>query len=97
MKKITIALLAIAITMAAKANNIQLANIGISGQNTAGHYSLIGFDVNWENSWRVSNNENNYDAAWMNVVTNLIALNGTVVEHIKVAAGSNIFIRFYHN
>lgn len=51
--------------LVAGANNIQLAGVGLSGQNTTNHFSLIGFDVNWENSWRVSNNENNYDAAWV--------------------------------
>ena len=47
------------------ANNIQLANVNIGGQNTAAHFSLISFDVSWENSWRLSSNELNWDAAWV--------------------------------
>ena len=65
MKKITFSLLAISVAITALANNIQLAGIGLSGQNTTSHFSLIGFDVNWENSWHLSSNENNYDAAWV--------------------------------
>lgn len=65
MKKITLLVMAISVAVTLQANNIQLANVGINGQNTTGHFSLIGFDVTWENSWKVSNNENNYDAAWV--------------------------------
>ncbi len=65
MKKLTLAIMAISVAIALRANNIQLANVGLSGQNTTAHFSLIGFDVAWENSWRVSSNENNYDAAWV--------------------------------
>ncbi len=65
MKKLTFSLLAISVAFTALANNIQLAGIGLSGQNTTSHFSLIGFDVTWDNSWRVSSNENNYDAAWV--------------------------------
>ncbi len=49
----------------AKANNIQLANILINGQNTVGQFSLINFDVSWDNSWRTVTNEANYDGAWV--------------------------------
>lgn len=47
------------------ANNIQLANTGLSDQNTGNHTSKVGFDVSWENSWRTSSNEKNWDAAWI--------------------------------
>ncbi|MES2649436.1 MAG: SUMF1/EgtB/PvdO family nonheme iron enzyme [Bacteroidota bacterium] len=47
------------------ANNIQLANTGLSGQNTTNHFSLVSFDVSWENSWRTNTNEQNWDAAWI--------------------------------
>lgn len=47
------------------ANNIQVANVSIADQNTTSHSSIVKFDVAWENSWRTSNNESNYDGAWI--------------------------------
>ncbi len=49
----------------ANANNIQLANILLNGQNTGSQFSLINFDVSWDNSWRTVTNEANYDGAWV--------------------------------
>lgn len=51
--------------LTANANNIVINNVLITGQNTVDHFSLIQFDVNWENSWRTSTNERNYDGAWV--------------------------------
>jgi hypothetical protein len=48
-----------------KANNVQTANVVLSGQNTGSHYTSIGFDINWENSWRTSANESNFDGCWI--------------------------------
>lgn len=66
MKKI-LTLLAIAAIagLSVRANNIQVANISITDQNTTNRSSIVRFDVSWENSWRTSNNENNYDGAWL--------------------------------
>ena len=47
------------------ANGILVANASLSNQNTASHTTTINFDVSWENSWRTSTNENNYDGAWI--------------------------------
>ncbi len=47
------------------ANNIQVSNVGISGQNTAQDYSFVTFDLSWENSWRISVGPSNWDAAWI--------------------------------
>ncbi len=47
------------------ANNIQISNVGITGQNKALHYSLVKFDLGWENSWRISVGPSNWDAAWV--------------------------------
>ncbi len=46
-------------------NNILVTNASLSGQNTTTHTTLINFDVSWENSWRTSTNENNYDGGWI--------------------------------
>ena len=47
------------------ANNITVSNAVISNQNIINHSSLINFNVAWDNSWRTSTNENNYDGAWI--------------------------------
>ena len=47
------------------ANNITVSNTSLNGQNTTQDFTLINFDVAWENSWRTSTNENNYDGAWI--------------------------------
>lgn len=47
------------------ANNITVANAILSAQNTTAKTEIINFDVAWENGWRTSTNENNYDGAWI--------------------------------
>lgn len=49
----------------ARANNIEVNNVLITGQNLTNHFSFVQFDVSWENSWRTSTNERNYDGAWV--------------------------------
>ncbi len=46
-------------------NNIQVANVTLTGQNTTDDYTLIEFDISWENSWRVVGGPGNWDAAWV--------------------------------
>lgn len=52
-------------TMTTFANNIQITNTSLSGQNAASNFTLVNFDINWDNSWRTSTNESNYDGAWI--------------------------------
>lgn len=53
------------------ANNINVTNVKVTGQNTTAgvnhtsNYSLVQFDLSWENSWRSSSAPNNWDAAWI--------------------------------
>ncbi|MCS7004194.1 MAG: SUMF1/EgtB/PvdO family nonheme iron enzyme [Cytophagales bacterium] len=47
------------------ANNIQINNVAVGGQNLALKYTLVQFDISWENSWRTSTYESNWDAAWV--------------------------------
>ena len=53
------------------ANNINVSNIRVTGQNTTAgennpaNYTLVQFDLSWENSWRTSSAPNNWDAAWV--------------------------------
>ncbi|MEM7104333.1 MAG: SUMF1/EgtB/PvdO family nonheme iron enzyme [Bacteroidota bacterium] len=46
-------------------NNIQISNVALTGQNTLQNYYMVQFDISWENSWRTSTHESNYDAAWI--------------------------------
>jgi len=48
-----------------QANNIQVSNTKLTGQNTTDGYTLVQFDLRWENSWRTSSAPNNWDAAWV--------------------------------
>lgn len=47
------------------ANNIVLSNISLTGLNVIDHYTMVRFDISWENSWRSSSSPNNWDAAWV--------------------------------
>ncbi len=47
------------------ANNIQIANISMTGKNTVDQFILVQFDLSWENSWRTSAAPGNMDAAWV--------------------------------
>ncbi|HVW59755.1 MAG TPA: SUMF1/EgtB/PvdO family nonheme iron enzyme [Puia sp.] len=47
------------------ANNIAVRNVALTGNNISGHYTLIKFDLSWDNSWRVSTGPSNWDAAWV--------------------------------
>lgn len=49
----------------AKGNNITISNLLLTGQNTVANTYQVQFDVAWDNSWRTSTFESNYDAAWI--------------------------------
>jgi len=49
----------------AMANNIQVSNVSLVGQNISQDYSLVKFDLSWDNSWFVSSPPYNHDAAWV--------------------------------
>ena len=65
MKKLLTILSALAITATLSANNISITNLGMTGTNATDHYTLVQFDISWENSWRTSSAPNNWDAAWV--------------------------------
>jgi sensor domain CHASE-containing protein len=64
-----IALGLMALLSNAAANNIQISNTKLTGQNTAEGYTLVQFDLSWENSRRINDlNDDgvtNWDAAWV--------------------------------
>ncbi len=75
MKNLTTFLLVLA-ALGLSANNIQISNTKLTGQNTAEGYTLVQFDLSWENSWRTSSAPNNWDAAWVFVKYRITAANG---------------------
>lgn len=64
-KKITALIIALTTIGSVSANNIAVSNSSITNQNTAGDFTHVKFDVSWENSWRTSTLESNWDAAYV--------------------------------
>lgn len=46
-------------------NNVSVSNVNLVGQDTVANTYQIDFDLSWENSWRTSTLESNYDAVWI--------------------------------
>lgn len=65
MRQYAIILMLVQLSLAANANNIQVTNISLTGQNTTNKTVQVQFTVSWENSWRVSAGPGNWDAAWV--------------------------------
>lgn len=47
------------------ANNVEIDNISLTGQDIVADTKLIEFDLSWENSWRTSASPFNWDAVWV--------------------------------
>jgi Neuraminidase (sialidase) len=54
--------LCIFLAQTAFANNVQVSNITLTGQNRARDFTLVQFDITWENSWW---DPGKHDAAWV--------------------------------
>ena len=65
MKKFVLSITAGLIGLVSTANNIVVSTATLSGQNVVAHTEVINFNVTWDNSWRTSINESNYDGAWI--------------------------------
>lgn len=65
MKKILLSLTAFLLSVISMANNIVVSGATLTGQNTTVKTEVITFNITWDNSWRTSTNENNYDGAWV--------------------------------
>lgn len=61
---VVIAALALLATTTLRANNIQVTNAAIAGNDNAQGFCFVQFDVTWQNSWRL-NGVVNWDAAWV--------------------------------
>ena len=65
MKKPLFSLLTFFVVFTCFANNIQVTGVTIASRNTTSHFAMISFTIGWENSWRTSTNESNWDGAWV--------------------------------
>jgi len=65
MKRPTTIFFAIMVQTMLCAGNITLTNIHLNGQNTGYDYTMVQFDLCWENSWRTSSAPYNWDSAWV--------------------------------
>lgn len=69
--RIVLSLILTIASMGAYANDIQVSNATLVGQdvsagaNNAANFTFAQFDINWSNSWRVGTGPNNWDAAWV--------------------------------
>ncbi|MCF8365494.1 MAG: hypothetical protein K9H16_06920 [Bacteroidales bacterium] len=61
--KVFLLLLLISLSSGIMANNIQISNVTTSGRNTTDGYTVVLFNLTWENSWLTSSAPNNRDAA----------------------------------
>lgn len=81
-------LLAAAIGMAlgpaVQANNIQVTNASLTGNN--GTFAFIQFDLSWENSWR-GGGLSNWDAAWVFVKYRDVS---NVWHHVNLAPNGHV-------
>jgi hypothetical protein len=65
MRLITLCLFGLFLCTVAWANNIEVTNISLTGQDTDAGTTQVQFDLSWENSWRISVGPSNWDAAWV--------------------------------
>lgn len=60
-----IGMLLLCAAVTAKASNAQVGNVSLTGQNVAQGFTMVEFDLSWDNSWRVSVGPSNWDAVWV--------------------------------
>lgn len=65
MKKLLFSIASILATGSLFANNIVVSNVSLSGRDQTNDFTLVNADVAWNNSWRTSTNESNWDGAWV--------------------------------
>lgn len=97
MKNIKLLIIILACSTPCFSNNIQVNNVSLLGQNTTSDFSMVKFDISWDNSWRTSTFESNWDAAWVFVKfrkkTTLIWKHATLNSTGQVApAGSTVTV-----
>jgi formylglycine-generating enzyme required for sulfatase activity len=92
-------LLVLFASITANANNIQIANVKLTGQdvgsgtNNTANFTYIAFDISWQNSWRTPTSSGllNWDAAWVFAKFRK-ATNGVwgPWEHVRISQSGHI-------
>ena len=65
LKSLFTAMVLLLSSMAGFANNIQVSNISLTGRDVNNDFTMVKFNLSWENSWRTSSAPSNWDAAWV--------------------------------
>ncbi|MEP7165999.1 MAG: SUMF1/EgtB/PvdO family nonheme iron enzyme [Ferruginibacter sp.] len=65
MKQFSLFLSFLFLSVCAFANNIRVTNVSLINQDITYDSYQVKFDIAWDNSWRTSTNESNWDAAWI--------------------------------
>ena len=65
MRKVFFALAFLCLHLSTQANNLSVSNVRTTGQDMANDFTLVEFDLSWDNSWRTSSGPSNWDAAWV--------------------------------
>lgn len=65
LKSLFTAMVCLLSSMVAFANNIQVSNVSLTGMDAGNDYTMVKFNLSWENSWRTSSTPSNWDAAWV--------------------------------
>jgi len=64
-RKVLLQVLFLLFVASISANNIQISNARLASVDTVSKNIQVSFDISWDNSWRVSGEPNNWDAAWV--------------------------------
>ncbi|MFZ4060362.1 MAG: SUMF1/EgtB/PvdO family nonheme iron enzyme [Bacteroidia bacterium] len=76
------------------ANNIAVSNVSTTGQNTSqgtnnsANYTMVEFDLTWDNSWRTSSGPSNWDAAWV-FVKFMVGVSDPTYANVTLTTGTN--------
>ena len=85
--KLFLACCLLAVFSTISANNIEVANVSLTGQSAGDATTQIQFDLSWENSWRISVGPANWDAAW---VFAKYRVNGDLWRHATLSTTGSV-------
>jgi formylglycine-generating enzyme required for sulfatase activity len=58
-------LLSLLFVCSLSANNISVTNVRTTANDGTNDFTMVEFDLSWDNSWRTSSGPSNWDAAWV--------------------------------
>lgn len=65
MKKLALLCCLFCLVEFASGNNIQVANVSLTGQVAASDFTFVQFDLSWDNAFRLAAGPGNWDGAWV--------------------------------